>query len=292
MKVEVVKTNVPGIPLRLSRNLKASNKVGLIAATHIHDDIEILAGHSGNLEVCVEDKKVNLRVGDVVVINRRVPHSTVTTLPFTSSLMLQFRIEKLHPEDFENINKYLALILSSSEKNFVYLPREDKLTGEVYSIIKNMYEENGAQKKNYEIFIRGYMDILLGTLYRNGILDNIGESYDKEAVRKVWPVIDYIDKNYSSEITLECLASTLNMNREYFCRIFKKATGITPTEYINFVRVWKAENLLTTTQNSILEISMEVGFSSLSYFNRVFKKHRGTTPSAYRGIVYAKNKLM
>lgn len=292
MEVEVVKTNVPGLPLRLSQNLKPKNKAGSISSTHLHDDIEILAGHSGNLEVCVDEEKVNLRVGDVIVINRRVPHSTVTTLPFTSSLMLQFRIEKLHPEEFENINKYLALILSSNGKKFVYLKREDSLTGEVYSIIKNMYEENCSQRKNYEIFVRGYMDILLGTLYRNGILDNIGDSYDKDALRKIWPVIDYIDKNFSSEITLERLSTTLNMNREYFCRIFKKATGITPTEYINFVRVWKAENMLTTTQNSILEISMEVGFSSVSYFNRVFKKYRGTTPSAYRGIVYAKNRLM
>jgi AraC-like DNA-binding protein len=292
MEVEVVKTNVPGIPLRLSRNTRPSSKVGLVSEMHLHDDIEILAGSSGNLEVCVDDEKVNLRVGDIIVINRRVPHSTVTTLPFTNSLMLQFRIEKLHPEEFENINKYLALILSSNGKKYVYLKREDKLTGEIYSIIKNMHEENCAQKKNYEIFVRGYMDVLLSMLYRNGILDNIGESYDKEAIGKVWPVIDFIEKNYSAEITLERLSSTLNMNREYFCRIFKKATGITPTEYINFVRVWKAENLLTTTQNSILEISMEVGFSSVSYFNRVFKKYRGTTPSAYRGIVYAKNKLI
>ena len=136
------------------------------------------------------------------------------------------------------------------------------------------------------------MDILLGTLYRNGILDNIGEGYNRDALRKIWTIIDYIDKNYNNVITLEKLSSELNMNKEYFCRVFRRATGITPTEYINFVRVWKAENLLTTTQSSIIEISLEVGFSSVSYFNRVFKKYRGTTPSAYRGIVYAKNKLM
>ena len=136
------------------------------------------------------------------------------------------------------------------------------------------------------------MDILLGTLYRNNILINIEEGYDKDAVKKIWPTIQYIENNYNKELSLEKLASTLNMNREYFCRIFKKATGITPVEYINYVRVWKAENLLTTTHASILEISMEVGFSSVSYFNRVFKKLRGTTPSAYRGILYAKNKFM
>ena len=291
MRVEVVKTNVPGIPLRISGDLVPKNIVGEVSATHLHDDIEILAGYSGILEVCI-DERIELREGDVIVINRRVPHSTAKTVPFTSTIMLQFRIEKLHPEEFENINKYLALILSSNGKRFVYLPREERLAGEVYSIIKKMHEENCAQRKDYEIFVRGYMDILLGVLYRNGILDNIGDGYNKDALRKIWPIIDYIDKNYNSMLTLEKLSSALSMNKEYFCRVFKRATGITPTEYINFVRVWKAENLLTTTQSPIIEIALEVGFSSVSYFNRVFKKYRGTTPSAYRGIVYAKNRLI
>ena len=74
----------------------------------------------------------------------------------------------------------------------------------------------------------------------------------------------------------------LNFDPSYFCRIFKSAIGATFTEYLNFVRVCKAEKMLSRTNNSILDISEAVGFSSVSYFNRVFKKYRNCSPRAYR----------
>ena len=291
MNIEVVKTNVPGIPVRISKRIKPEIWQ-CFCQSHIHDDIEILAGYTGTIEVTVDSDKMQLKKGDIIIINRRVPHATEAKEPNSSSIMIQFRIEKLRAAEFENINRYLSLILANSEKRFVYLSGEDTVTAEIFDVVMHLYEENSEEKKNFDIFIQGYMDILLGILYRNGVLENIEEIYNKEAIKKVWLAIEYIDKNYQKDITLENLAKVQNMNREYFCRIFKKATNITPIEYINYVRVWKAETLLTTTRESILEISMAVGFSSVSYFNRVFKKLKGTTPSSYRDILYAKNKLM
>ncbi len=286
MKIELVKNNVPGLPVRVVKTVP-SEKLP-IAPVHIHDDIEILAGCGGRVEVRADGETMILSQGDIVIINRRVPHYTEYLEPYSSTMMIQFRIEKLRHEEFENINKYLSLILSGAEKSFVFLKND----AELFSLVEKISEESAARRKNYEIFIKGYMELLLGHLYRGGILEATEENYDRDAVRKVWPVIEYIDKNYMFKITLEQLSSTLNVNREYFCRIFKEATGITPVEYINYVRITKAENLLTTTNLSVLEISMEVGFSSVSYFNRVFKNLKRVAPSAYRSIVYAKNRVM
>ena len=284
MRVEIVKTNVPGLSLKFSGSKEPDSRTGIIATWHVHDDIEILAGHSGNLEISLPDEKVNLGTGDIIVINRRVPHATSKTEPFTNTFMLQFRIEKLRRIDFENINRYLSLILATNEKDYVYLHRDDPLAKELYRLIDAMYEEYTRQKPEYGIILEGYMSIILGTLYRHRILNNIEQSYDKEDIRKIWPTIEFIDKNYAKELSLKKLASTMNVSSEYFCRIFKKTTGITPTEYINYVRILRAENLLTSTNASVLEISMEVGFTSVSYFNRVFKKKTGSTPTVYRKI--------
>ncbi len=291
MNIELVKNNVPGVPVKISKGLEPVDRMSRVPL-HLHDDIEILAGSTGVLRVTIDGKWVDVGCGDVIVINRRVPHETETVCPFTTTMMIQFRIEKLRSGEFENINKYLSLILENTSRDFVFLKGDEPLTKELYEIITRLHRENCEERKDYEIFIKGYMEVLLGLLYRNDILHNIEENYNKEAVKKIWPVIEYIDKNYQNKISLGQLSATLNVNREYFCRIFKEATNITPVEYVNFVRIWKAENLLTTTDYSILEISMEVGFSSVSYFNRVFKNLKKVAPSAYRDILYAKNRLM
>lgn len=292
MRVEIVKVNVPGLPMRLYYDKEPKEEMRVRSRPHLHDDIEILAGLSGGLLVEIGEDKVELYEGDVIIINRRVPHATRDLLPYTANLMLQFRIERIHAEEFENMNKYLALILAGEEAKYTYIKHGEGISEEIISLVKKMCEENECKGDGYMLFLRGYMDVLLGSIYRAGILKNISELYKRETVSKIWPAIKYVEDNFNRDITLDKLSATLGVKKEYFCRIFKDATGITPIEYVNFVRVWKAENMLTTTRSPVIEIAMDVGFSSLSYFNRVFRKYRGMTPTAYREILYAKNILM
>jgi AraC-like DNA-binding protein len=105
-------------------------------------------------------------------------------------------------------------------------------------------------------------------------------------VQKIVPALEYVNKSYAENVTLDTTSAMLGFDPSYFCRMFKSATGATFTEYLNFVRICKAEKLLSRTQKSILDISEEVGFSSLSYFNRVFKKYRNCSPRSYRLAEY------
>ncbi len=259
---------------------------------HLHDDIEILIGNSGEKEVTVGNEVMRLKKGDIVIINRRVPHSTRDLAPYTNNTLIQFRAEKIVSGEFEHMNRYLSLLIATEECPFRFIASDDPNAAVIAELGENMLREQKERKRNFDLFIRGYMEIMLGVLYRNNILEDVSLNYNTEAVRRIWPVIEYIDKNYDRTFAPDELCGILNMNRHYFCRLFKKATNTTPTEYINFVRVWKAENLLITTDNSVLEISMAVGFSSVSYFNRIFKRLKNATPTEYRNIMYAKNKVI
>lgn len=291
MRFELVRNNISDFPINISRPKVLSYNIGE-CDMHIHDEVEILVGIGGQLEVKTEHESVMLFKGDAVVINRRVPHATRSCVPYTGDILFQFRPEKLPGHESEYMNRYLSVLMTSEKREMVHISSETETAKKISEYLTAICDEREKTEKSFANFIFGYTELLLGVLYRNNILENIRQNYDTHELKKIWRVIEYIDKNYSKTITLEALCGILNMNKNYFCRVFKKATGTTPTEYINFVRVWKAENLLTTTKQSVLEISMEVGFSSVSYFNRIFKKLKNTNPTTYRNVLYAKNKIV
>ena len=98
----------------------------------------------------------------------------------------------------------------------------------------------------------------------------------------------FISDNQSEELSLDQVAKVVNMSSCYFCKKFKKSTGLNFTEYINRVRVEKSRNLLLNPNLRVSEIAYEVGFQSLTHFNRMFKRVLGSSPTDYR-LQFAKN---
>ena len=93
---------------------------------------------------------------------------------------------------------------------------------------------------------------------------------------------DYIANHQGEDLSLGQVARAVNTSSFYFCKLFKKATGLNFTEYVTRVRLEKAKNLLLNPHLRVSEIAYEVGFQSLTHFNRVFRKTLGKSPTAYR----------
>lgn len=92
----------------------------------------------------------------------------------------------------------------------------------------------------------------------------------------------FIQDNFAEDLSLGKVARAVNTSTFYFCKMFKKCTGINFTDYVSRTRIEKAKNLLLNPHLRISEIAFEVGFQSLTHFNRVFKKIQGQSPSEYR----------
>ncbi|MBL9203145.1 MAG: PocR ligand-binding domain-containing protein [Opitutaceae bacterium] len=91
-----------------------------------------------------------------------------------------------------------------------------------------------------------------------------------------------IAERHADELSLQEVARTVNMSAFYFCKSFKKATGLTFTDYLARLRVEKVKNLLLNPHKRVSEAAYEVGFQSLSQFNRVFRRIAGESPTVYR----------
>lgn len=92
----------------------------------------------------------------------------------------------------------------------------------------------------------------------------------------------FIAERHADDLSLTEVAQSVNMSAFYFCKTFKKATGMTFTDYLARVRVEKVKNLLLNPHKRVSEAAYEAGFQSLSQFNRVFRRIAGESPSVYR----------
>ena len=97
----------------------------------------------------------------------------------------------------------------------------------------------------------------------------------------------FIAEHHADELSLTEVARSVNMSAFYFCKSFKKATGMTFTDYLARVRIEKVKNLLLNPHKRVSEAAYEAGFQSLSQFNRVFRRIAGESPTTFRDRLHS-----
>jgi AraC-like DNA-binding protein/ligand-binding sensor protein len=141
------------------------------------------------------------------------------------------------------------------------------------------FQSRVVTKKQYESILR-LLTIFaqhLATLSNQLMVESASEG--NPAIVKARALIA---ERHGEELSLTEVARAVNMSAFYFCKSFKKATGMTFTDYLARVRIEKVKNLLLNPNCRISEAAYEAGFQSLSQFNRVFRRIAGESPTAHR----------
>ncbi|WPO47988.1 AraC family transcriptional regulator [Pseudomonas sp. S1Bt23] len=100
---------------------------------------------------------------------------------------------------------------------------------------------------------------------------------------KLRTVTDAMSADLGAEFSLAKLARLAELSEYHFSRLFKRATGLSPSQYFIRLRMVRARHLLLETRLSVIDVGLEVGYSSPSHFSQVFRREVGVTPSEFRG---------
>ena len=101
-------------------------------------------------------------------------------------------------------------------------------------------------------------------------------------IRQLGKVEDYIAEHLAEEMAVETLAGLVDLSSFHFSRVFKQATGMSPLQFVTRERVTRAQQMIRETPRSLIEIALEVGYTSPSHFAQVFRRVAGVTPTEFR----------
>ncbi|AYF86399.1 helix-turn-helix transcriptional regulator [Pseudomonas sp. JS3066] len=209
----------------------------------------------------------------------------------TSAVPYEMRWRASGPEPFEVMHIYLGISLLERAMQEVHgrgAVRLREISGGQDAALSRLLDQFRIElSSQYEVsglFIDGIAQCLAVHLARN-YLDTCAENLARRnalPAYKLKRVVGSMENGLHLEFSLGDLALEAGMSDYHFSRLFKKATGHPPSQYFIRMRMAKARQLLTETELSIIDIGMEVGYSSPSHFSQVFRHHVGLTPSQYR----------
>ncbi len=158
-----------------------------------------------------------------------------------------------------------------AENAFVYAEIEAEKRDAVREIFKQLAEEKCTEPE----LLSGVMKLL--ALCK---ADSREVSYAPAGFMD--RAIEYINRNIHVPLDIDAICAAIHISKFYFCREFKKQTGLTVMNYILKTRIILSQSMLKDRDVSVSEVSEKCGFSSVSYFCRVFKNHLGISPLQYR----------
>lgn len=140
------------------------------------------------------------------------------------------------------------------------------------------YKQLVHEYDSFQDMIKSLIQIVESSCEQNPGQPDLSNSYFLK-------IMKYINSCYTENITLKDVANVVNLNPNYISQVFKKTTGTTFSHYLTNLRIDTAKKLLTTTNSSINDVSIQAGFNDYFYFLKTFKKYTGKTPSEFRNEV-------
>ena len=244
--------------------------------------------HAGSCAMEINGTTYTFGKGDIALVPHATPYKPYTD-SFCDYTFFHFDGELLPcDKTAEDLSPFAAALHRSPSYGRVK-PEETDLCFD-YKI------PLGSQAQNIELLVRkcvntrlnyaNKMQLLLSFQFAE-IMFHISQAYCEQFAAKdalpaqVQKMLAYIESNYTRGVTLDDIAGSMHVSKQYCMRVFKKYMSTTISDYILGLRMRHAAYLLGSTYMNVSQTADYLGFSSTSYFSRVFKSYYGISPSDY-----------
>lgn len=263
--------------------------VGDFDAKHVHNTHEIILIKQGTLDVSVNDKKYTVGPKSLIICNniemhlltpveypyeRYGIHISVTGLRKIPLNITYFSVIANHPQHFNNIFD-VSDIFEEIEDIFININKEISTVHAAPRTILDDHSEDIVRLKLGELLLK----------LRRHFPDRFTVHKSKND-RAILQIQQYIDENFTRDISINDLAREAFISHTSFINAFKKITGYSPKHYLLMCRLAEAKVLLCSTKMSISDIAFKIGFKDSNSFIRFFRQEMSITPGEYRKINY------
>lgn len=249
------------------------HKVGDVSR-HWHQSLELLLVLSEGVTIVIDNNSYFLEENDVILVNSNQTHELHGENCVIAALQI-----KLSMFDNKLVDEK-TLLFDCNSTNFKNKDQFDNIK----AIIAEMVKFNSEKNTYNEILNKSYAYKLLYELITRFKSANTGKNYlqTKKHLDRLTHIINYLNENYTENITLKSLSEREYLSVSYLSRFFEKNMGVNFSSYLNGIRLSHAINDLLSTSLSIEKIAQANGFKSPRAFVDMFKKEYGMLPSQYR----------
>lgn len=249
---------------------------------HWHDKIELLYFTGGKAVIRCNSSDYEAGPGDLIVVNNNELHQGTCAGAFAEYFCIIFDpllLEGRRSDACET--KYIGPI---AQNRILF---QNRVSGdpEVGLYVRRLLREYEEKKTGYEIAVKATVYELILHLLRHCVRQELTPpECDSRArnLRRLSGVLEYVETHYAEKITIDGLSGMAGVSRYYFCRLFKSVTGATLSEYLNVLRVGKAEAMLQSGSGNVTEAALACGFDDPNYFSRMFRRYKYRSPSSVR----------
>ncbi len=252
---------------------------------HWHSYGEILLVGPGKTNIYKVGKNTYELIPDDIVLVWPMEMHAIVDADREKSLVIQFS------NSFMNSLFDLRRIMHLYRNlHIICVAAHPALAGKLKTIILQMRDIFFSDSQGKEIRCCMLLMEFMLTLFehRNELAPEIDDEpygYTDDVMQRMMMVTEYIKNNLTvDDLSQGTMAKMAGISRDYFSRIFKNATGMNYSKWLNMIRLEKASELLSEEGRTLTEVAMLSGFQSIPSFNRVFREEKGMTPRDYRAL--------